>query len=69
MGRLFADVLVESQVLVELKAIDALSKVHELQLVNHLKATGIGWGVPITMGARSPEYKRKTWALNCSIPE
>src|SRR4030065_1399008 len=39
-GEYFADLIVSDKVIVELKAIDSLNKIHEVQLVNYLKATG-----------------------------
>lgn len=40
-GEYVADLLVEGVVLVELKAVKALSDVHMAQCINYLKATGI----------------------------
>jgi GxxExxY protein len=40
-GEFFADILVNDQVILEFKAVSALTKAHEVQLVNYLKATGI----------------------------
>ena len=38
-GDYFADILVEDKVLIELKAVESLQKIHEAQLLNYLKAT------------------------------
>jgi GxxExxY protein len=38
-GEYIADLLVEDKVIVELKAVEKLSKLHEAQLINYLKAT------------------------------
>mgnify|MGYP001549966278 FL=1 len=38
-GEYFADIVVEDQVIIELKAIDSLQKIHEAQMLNYLKAT------------------------------
>lgn len=40
-GAFAADLLVDEVLIVELKAVQALAKVHEAQLVNYLTATGI----------------------------
>jgi GxxExxY protein len=40
-GEYFADLWVENQVIVELKAVQSLNKEHEVQLVNYLTATGV----------------------------
>ena len=38
-GEYFADIVVEDEVILELKALESLEKVHEAQLLNYLKAT------------------------------
>ena len=38
-GDYFADIVVENKVIIELKAVDSLKKIHEAQLLNYLKAT------------------------------
>ncbi len=38
-GEYFADIVVEEKVIVELKAIKSLEKIHEAQILNYLKAT------------------------------
>ena len=43
-GEYFADLVVEKTVIPELKAQPQLSKANEAQLLNYLKATGIGSG-------------------------
>lgn len=40
-GEYFADLIVENSVIVELKAIENLTEIHEAQLLNYLKATKI----------------------------
>ncbi len=45
-----ADVLVEAAVIVELKAIEALAIIHEVQLVNYLRATRIEVGLLFNFG-------------------
>jgi len=52
--------LVEDQVIVELKAVQALVPAHEVQLVNYLTATGTEIGLLLNFGAKSLEIKRKT---------
>jgi len=58
-GIYYADLLVEGQVVCELKATRALSVEHEAQLVHYLKATGVGIGLLLNFGGRSLEVKRK----------
>ncbi len=57
-GNYFADLWVEGRVIVELKAVRALSKAHEVQLVNYLTATGVDTGLLLNFGP-SVEIKRK----------
>ena len=40
-GEYFADILVENQVIIELKTVEKLTNNHEAQLLNYLKATGL----------------------------
>ncbi len=57
-GEYCADLWVEDRVIVEVKAIQALDRVHEAQLVNYLTATRIDIGLLINFG-QSVEVKRK----------
>jgi len=57
-GDFFADLIVERRVIIELKAVQQISKEHEVQLVNYLTATGIDDGLLINFGP-SVEVKRK----------
>ena len=57
-GDYFADIIVEDLVIIELKALDKLNDIHELQVKNYLKATGIEVGLLINFG-KSVEVKRK----------
>ncbi len=52
------DFLVEEKVLVELKAIKALTVTEEAQLLNYLKGTGLELGLLINFGQSSLKYKR-----------
>ena len=58
-GDFVADLLVEGNLIVELKAVSNLSPVHETQLVSYLKSTGIEIGLLINFGAGSLQFKRK----------
>lgn len=57
-GEYYADLCVEDRIILEVKAIEALSKVHEVQLVNYLVATRLDVGLLINFG-RSVDVKRK----------
>jgi GxxExxY protein len=49
-GEFFADMLVEDQVLVELKAVSELTTEHLAQALNYLRATGLGTCLLINFG-------------------
>ncbi|TRO82724.1 GxxExxY protein [Trichloromonas acetexigens] len=57
-GNFVADVVVEDRVLVELKAVKALSSEHVAQVLNYLKATKIEVGLLINFGNPKLEYRR-----------
>jgi GxxExxY protein len=57
-GEFYADLWVEDRVIVELKAVRTLDKMHEVQLVNYLAATGIDTGLLLNFGP-SVQVKRK----------
>lgn len=58
-GDFTADMVVDKQLIVELKAVSALTQAHEVQTVNYLTATGIEVGLLINFGAASLEFKKK----------
>jgi GxxExxY protein len=41
------DLLVEGEVIIELKSVDALAKIHEAQLLTYMRMSGIGIGLLI----------------------
>ncbi len=57
-GEYCADIVVEDSLIIELKAVEKLTDIHELQLKNYLKATTIELGLLINFG-RSVDVKRK----------
>ena len=58
-GEFAADLLVENELIVELKAVQALATAHEVQTVNYLVATGIDVGLLVNFGAEKLEFKKK----------
>ena len=54
-----ADIVVEKCLILELKAVMALNKKHEAQVVNYLTATGIDNGILFNFGSSSLQYKHK----------
>ena len=64
-GEYFADLLVENQVIIELKTVNRIEKIHEAQLLNYLKATGIKVGLLVNFKNTKAEIKR----LVLDLPE
>jgi GxxExxY protein len=58
-GEFKVDILVDDSVIVELKSIKQLARIHEVQLVNYLCATGKDLGLLINFGEKGVEVKRK----------
>lgn len=52
-GDFRADLVVDERVIVEVKAIDQLGPVHEAQLVNYLRASGIDIGLLLNFGPKA----------------
>ena len=57
-GSYLADLLVKGDVIVELKSVETLTKAHEAQVLNYLKATGKQLGLLINFGKNRVEHKR-----------
>ena len=57
-GEYFADIVVEGQVIMELKAVATLQNIHEAQLLNYLKATGYKVGLLVNFTHPKAEIKR-----------
>ncbi|MEI9956907.1 MAG: GxxExxY protein [Ferruginibacter sp.] len=60
-GFYIADMIVNSFVIVEIKAASAISAEHEIQLINYLKATEIEVGLLLNFG-KKPEVRRKVFS-------
>ena len=59
-GDFFADIIVDDEVIIELKAVENLTKVHEVQLVNYLNAMDKDVGLLINFGSSTGvKVKRK----------
>lgn len=63
-GEFFADILVENLIILELKSVRRIIKVHEAQLVNYLTATLKDVGLLINFAETKVEIKRKIRELN-----
>lgn len=57
-GEYFADIIVENSIILEIKAVERLSKVHVAQILNYLKATGYQVGMLINFTYPKAEIKR-----------
>jgi GxxExxY protein len=62
-GDYYADFLIASKVIIEIKAVEILANEHELQLLNYLKATNIEIGLLLNFG-KKPQIKRKIFTNN-----
>ena len=63
-GEYVADIIVEGQLLLELKALSSLCGEHEAQLINYLKATGLSVGLLLNFGRPKLGIKRMIWNHN-----
>ena len=57
LGEYFADLVVEGQVVVELKAVQKISNEHYAQILNYLKITGAPAGLLINFGSYKFEVR------------
>jgi GxxExxY protein len=57
-GDYFADILVEGQVILKIKAANAIDESHQAQRLNYLKATGIHRGLILNFETTKIGYKR-----------
>jgi GxxExxY protein len=57
----FADLVVADCVIVEIKAVKSLEQIHEVQLVNYLKATSLRVGLLLNFGT-SLDAKRRVFS-------
>jgi GxxExxY protein len=57
-GEFVADLLVQGEVLIELKAVKAMDEIHMAQCLNYLKATGLKVCLLINFGNPKVEVKR-----------
>jgi GxxExxY protein len=68
-GEFTADLLIEDQVIVELKVVGALSDVHVPQCRNYLRATGKPLCLLINFGRPKVEIRRITPSFACSVAQ
>ena len=63
-GEFVADLVVEEQIIVELKSVRRIIQAHEIQLVNYLVATHTDVGLILNFGEEKVEVKRKLRKLD-----
>jgi GxxExxY protein len=56
------DFILFESIIVEIKALDALTSREKAQVLNYLKAGGFQRGLLINFGARSLQYERLVWS-------
>ncbi len=59
-GIYYADLVINNQVIIELKATESLCEEHEFQRINYLKASDIEVGLLLNFG-KEPEFRRKVF--------
>ena len=60
-GEYFADIVVEDRVILEIKAVDSLQKIHEAQILNYLKSTRFEMGLLVNF--RHPKAQIRRFVL------
>lgn len=58
-GKFRVDIIVDNRILLELKAIDSLTPLNGVQIVNYLNMTGIDNGILINFGSPKFQAERK----------
>ena len=57
-GEFFADIVIEDQIIIELKAVRGIAVEHVAQVLNYLRATGKEVGLLVNFGTKKLEYRR-----------
>ena len=60
-GKYVADLVINNNVIIEIKAAEHLCEEHECQLINYLKATNIEVGLLLNFG-KKPQFRRKVFS-------
>jgi len=62
-GEYIPDLLVNDSVVVEIKAVESLSRIHEAQCINYLRASGLHVALLLNFHAPKVEKKRIVWGF------
>lgn len=62
LGDYLADLLVDSQLIIELKTVRTLAPEHEAQILGYLKSARIGHGLLINFGSYKFEIRKYVWS-------
>ena len=57
-GDYYADIIVEDRIILELKTVESIEKIHEAQLLHYLKATGFKIGLLVNFKHPKAQIKR-----------
>ena len=57
-GDYIADFLIDSRIILEIKAVSAFHPKHQAQAINYLTTTGLKLAILLNFGAKSLEWKR-----------
>ncbi len=57
-GDYYADILVDSKIILELKAVDRIVDAHRAQVLNYLRATKLRLAMILNFAKKSFEYER-----------
>lgn len=60
-GDYFADLVVNDTVIIELKAVERIARIHEAQLLNYLRATGLRVGLILNFGTPRLGIRRRVF--------
>ena len=66
-GRHRLDILVESAVILELKTVEELARIHYDQLRSYLKASGLSLGILVNFAKEKADFRRVPHSRNVPI--
>lgn len=63
-GDYYADIVIESKIILELKSVDRIIDAHRSQVLNYLKATGLQLAIILNFGKKKLEHERLAFTKN-----